>query len=247
LKRKPTTKASAAPRQRAGIVFRAKARAFSYQPFGEAIASKITLPTPPFFDTARAALEHINHLHGDGPLPAISVREEQLNEPAAYEYDTQTGRALGILLSGDYTELEVIHEIGHFLDHWGLARGQFASETNEALHDWREAVRASSAYRTLEALQGVTETTIEVFDEHFILPVSQQDVRYFLRWRECFARSYAQYVAVSSGNPTLRRQIGENAPNEHREVLYTSQWADRDFAPIAETLDALFVRLQWLR
>lgn len=234
-------------RQRPGITFRAKARAFIYKPDGETIATKIAIPDTPMFDGARLALELVSNLHGDGPLPTISVREEKLLEPAAYEYDADTGRALGILVSEGYSELEFIHEVGHFLDHWGLGRGRFASEASETLNDWREAVRASEAYRNLERLRGVSKMTIEVFGERLQLPVNQSDVLYFLKWRECFARSYAQYVAVSSGTPTLRRQVGENAPNDYREVLYTSQWADRDFEKVAETLDALFVRLQWLR
>jgi hypothetical protein len=238
-----------APKNRPGIPFYAKTRVFTFQPEGASIVPKINIPENAHFDSVRSALKVISEVHGDGPLPSLGVtRGRVLRGQAAYEYDEATGRALRLLVADDYEELDVAHEIGHFLDQHGLGRGKYASrQLGGILTPWKQAVEESRAFRGLKSLKDRETKVIDIYEEMVERPVNQESVDYLLRSQEFFARSYAQYIASSSGNSAMRRQVGQFATNKYRQMLYNEQWEDDDFEPIAQAFDQIFKELGWLR
>jgi hypothetical protein len=72
-------------------------------------------------------------------------------------------------------------------------------------------------------------------------------VQYLLRPEELFARSYAQFVAVSSRDIRLLAQVGRLQNRRGNEIGYNVQWEDDDFEPLAQALETLFWRLGWLK
>ncbi|MEM6328359.1 MAG: hypothetical protein AAF791_14695, partial [Bacteroidota bacterium] len=99
---------------------------------------------------------------------------------------------------------------------------------------WWDAVTASDAYRDLRLVaDGDRPASIP------LLPQSYAD--YLLEPWELWARSYAQYIAQRSGDPTMRSQIA-GLRSDHP----LKQWSDDDFEPIADVIDSIFRDLQWI-
>jgi hypothetical protein len=125
-------------------------------------------------------------------------------------------------LERDPSITSVVHEIGHFLDAFGLGSdvpGGIANRaylsTKQPLEAWRQAVTSSNAYRQLVLGGGSA---------------------YVTSTRELWARSYEQWIALRSGNARLAAKI-EARRQEETTHLY---WEDDDFAPIAAAFDEAF-------
>ncbi len=69
--------------------------------------------------------------------------------------------------------------------------------------------------------------------------------RSIIRPRENFARAYAQYIALRSGNETMIRQIDETNKFTKSGGM-PLQWEWDDFEPIARGFDRLFKKKGWL-
>jgi hypothetical protein len=164
----------------------------------------------------------------------------------------------------------VAHETGHWLDSFGIDptnKGAWSSAKNQLLAEWRLAVKGSEAIRTLDGWY-----TGKSGDGTVPMGVNYTKVRYMLSAHETFARSYAQYVAVKSGNlealAELRRMQAQATtgpvaldrrynPNlsgtpggaamgtTHWD--YPNVWSDEDFAAISDAFDTLFQKLGWRR
>ncbi|MFC6592398.1 hypothetical protein ACFP81_10605 [Deinococcus lacus] len=191
-------------------------------------------------EQARKAVEVIAALHGDGPLPSLRV-EAVINSygddaAAAFLWDPKGKRVFSIEVYPDegYEAVDVAHEIGHLLDAFGIGEpGVYASVAHPKLEQWRQAVRSTQLHKQLTALnlsedQDVTEHT-----------------RYLLQPHELFARSYAQFIAIVSGDRDMRRDIGAEVSTEFRPLRVPAHWQDNDFRSIAEAFDRLFKEERW--
>ncbi|MFI6578360.1 hypothetical protein ACIBFB_21435 [Nocardiopsis sp. NPDC050513] len=113
----------------------------------------------------------------------------------------------------------LIHEIGHALDHLASPNPGVASAVPKTtqMRDWRRAVVESWSYHRLDA------------------EPSTRYQSYLLRNTEMWARSYTQWVAERSGDARLRDELRQHlsgpAPSRYR------QWEDEEFQPIAEAID----------
>jgi hypothetical protein len=226
------------------------ARPLPFSADGTSLSIIIEVPPEPEFLPARHAIDLISRVHGDGRLPGIGFRvdlDSGDEEMAAYVYDTDTGRALyfGLHPDMDYGEFEAVHEVGHFLDHWGIgAQGRFASLNGDPLFEgWRKAISETQAVRNLEALRGEDFTMVGTR----VKSVDQGLLRYYLNPKELFARSYAQYIAISSGDTGLLRSLSERIPSRANPLVYNEHWKSDDFEPVATEFDLLFRGLGWLR
>jgi hypothetical protein len=132
-----------------------------------------------------------------------------------------------------HPELTLAHEIGHWLDREGAGvGGRFESEAGGLFADWLAAVERS------EAVQNIRQRARTGYNRKY--------ANYLLRVREMWARSYAQWVAVRSGDAKLLQQLElirrKGASAEQRP----SQWEDADFEAIAREIDALFRKIGWM-
>jgi hypothetical protein len=226
------------------------ARALPFSVDGTSLAIIIEVPPEREFLPAQQAIDLISRVHGDGRLPGIGFRvdpDSGDDELAAYVYARGTGKPLyfGLHPDMDYDEFAVVHEVGHFLDHWGMGiQGEFSSLNGDPLLEgWHKAIAETQAARNLEALCGEDFTMVGTR----VKPVDQSLLSYCLNPKELFARSYAQYIAISSGDAGLLRSLSERIPSRANPMLYHEHWQSDDFEPVAKEFDVLFRGLGWLR
>jgi len=193
---------------------------------------------------ARAAVDAINAVHGDGELEKIPLRWGKSSfENGSYTY---RGRIPVKITISKYTKtprLTAAHEMGHFLDQQGIGKKTYASEDPQfakLFGAWRKAVHESGNVRRLnEMLQG--EDRIEHEGER--VEVDKEWIRYALTERELFARSYAQWIAGRSNDDKMKAEL--RSTQEFRP--HRSQWDDEEFEPIAAAMDEMFQELGWLK
>jgi hypothetical protein len=189
--------------------------------------------------------EAIDRVHSDGALPTIPVQRSQSGKWLAVYRHTLGGRAVDIRVaaSGSHKELSLAHEIGHFIDHQGITPGAFASAGDRRFDSWRQAIESSAAVRRLREL---AETSYVILPDAQRHRINRQHVAYLLEPWELWARSYAQYIAVRSGDQKLLGQLDHVLQRQAASAVnYNWQWQSEDFRSIAEAIDELFGELQW--
>ena len=198
------------------------------------------------------AIIAVDQVHHDGVLPVITAERGRLKNRHGQFVYRQSGPAIGIVVNSttDHPGLTTLHEIGHFLDHNALgAPGEWASETSEALDAWREAVRDSAAVQSLgQALRSLDGKVIETLPSGAVVEYSLNlaYVRYLLRPTELWARTYAQFTAVKSGDAELLAQLAHRRTRPPLRFYYGEQWEDEDFLPILAQIEALFRQKEWM-
>lgn len=167
--------------------------------------------------------------HDDGELRTIRV-VGQIDDGGS-SYDGRT-REVRLAPGGDLPHYEAAHELAHAYDHGGAHNPVYrASEHSRELTAWREAVASSAKIRELgEAMQTAP---------------GNERLAYAARWRELWARSYVQWLAKTTGDPALLRELDRlrNSPDPATRLL---QWTDEDFEPIGKAIEAAFVTRGWL-
>ncbi|MCA0270225.1 MAG: hypothetical protein LCH53_13560 [Bacteroidetes bacterium] len=206
----------------------------SSKPSGTPVS--VALSGPKSGKTAEAlarTLQAIDGVHGDGALPLIEVRRSRSKDYLGAYFPNGTG----IRLASDlHPHMTLAHEIGHFIDHKGLPGKDLSSRSGDDVLDrWRKAVHASAAYGILtkrydDAVAGLPGASSVRYTTYI-----KSDV-------ECFARSYAQYIAVRSGDPQMLAEIATMRTGKWA----ARQWEDDDFVPIAEAFDDLFHTQGWI-
>lgn len=179
---------------------------------------------------AQAALATIDGVHSDGTLPAIPVAAGAGRALGTYYSNGASAVAIRLRRS-DLLESTLAHEVGHFIDHQALGfAGQFASDSHPILNGWRWAIMKSEAVQALHRNRVAALARKDYQDADFY--------SYALSIRELWARSYAQYIALRSGDVTMRQQL---ASTSMREL----HWSDSDFAQIAHAIDVLMREKGW--
>jgi hypothetical protein len=225
-------------------------------PLGNPVSAALDTTGHPIQQRLDAVLPLIDVVHGTGAitLPRIPVKQE--TQPQKHNSTfARTNRVpskplfISVYDQGPCPELSLVHETGHFLERFGIPGhndGDRPYATDRVLADWLAAVRASRAYAELGQLQGVVSVqrpdssgTMQTY------PVDQARVSYLLRESELWARSYAQYIALRTGDQTLQRQLDLFRAPWRDPVYNATQWKDADFAPIATTMDYLLRSIGW--
>jgi SPP1 gp7 family putative phage head morphogenesis protein len=208
-------------------------------PRGPAVGDSLVLPpgsgaVPKSLRETRAI---IDALHGDGNLPSIPVATSATKtKHGLYRFARMSDNAVGIEVSrfSDHSHLTFAHEIGHFLDHKGWGGRGFSAGSEAAAEAWRKVVAASSEVRQLADLR--TKGTYAGV---------RKWARYATSWEELWARSYAQWVAVRSGDKTMLQELTKIKTESTLEAYRLSQWGAAEFEPIAKAIDDLFALLGW--
>lgn len=183
-------------------------------------------------------IDIIDSVHDDGRLPKIPIENASSNANyfGAYTH-TLSGKAVRIRIraGGDHKEHTLAHEIGHFLDHQGLPGDGFSSEGSPALQGWRDAIEKT---RAITRLRDIERSKSSGYDGY---------LEYLLRRREMWARSYAQWLTLRSGDPVLRSQLTDIVSSENGSKFpIPSQWTDDDFADVAQEIDKLMKKVGWM-
>ena len=212
-------------------------------PDGRPIGRALALPPRLFNDDLYEAVRSIDVVHGDGVLPTIPVLLRP-GLPVRGRFVVRDGAPGEILIRSDakHRGFALLHEAGHFLDFAALGEvNEFGSVAGvPELAAWRRACEHSLGYQRLAAAVARLAGA---------LPPSQVAERVRLEQplepEEAWARSYAQYVAMKSGDPDLLNGLVAARTPEPGRVYHLLQWDDDDFRAIAAAIDTLFLRLGW--
>ncbi|AWL12826.1 hypothetical protein HMF8227_02374 [Saliniradius amylolyticus] len=199
---------------------------------------------------SESVLKAIDDVHGDGQLEKIPIVGSRSKTTLGYYQNytaSQQPVKIGLSSQGHHKELTLAHEIGHFIDHRGVNKGKgFASDADPRFEKWRQAIAGSDAIEQLVSLFYQSGKAKGKDGGSYLVP--KKHLSYLLRTEEIWARSYAQYIAMRSGNSTLLAQLRkEQQKIKDGMVSIPRQWTDEDFEPIAKVIDELFLELGWLR
>lgn len=231
----------------------------NYRPKGNPLGDSLIISEQNTSITERleTAVDAINKVHGSKNMPTIPInvtsnisRANGNFQPAYEDKDV----FIGINVEGDDLEITLVHEVGHFIDYRGIGKTKMTagtedgySSTEKIFSEWNTAIDNTEAIQKLKKLQSnPTSSTVEVNSKGktYNLNVDPPYVSYLLEKKEIFARSYAQYIAVRSGDTTLLSQINAKANNERG---YPSQWKAEDFEEVAIAMDNIFKKKGWLQ
>lgn len=167
------------------------------------------------------AIRIINTVHGDGNLPVIPVKTGRMKNAFGRFSYFKGGDPVGIELikNNPHKQMTAIHEIGHFIDIYGLGtqKGLSAIDNGE-LEEIFEAIKNSEKWNEFS------------WNEYYVRP------------RECFARAYAQFIAEESSSKELKAELTNMLKTEPAKV-----WETNDFAPIRKAIKEAFTRLGWIK
>ncbi|HOQ48168.1 MAG TPA: hypothetical protein PK157_22870, partial [Bryobacteraceae bacterium] len=179
-------------------------------------------------------LDAINKVHDDGMLPKIPLHGR--TSPGSLGVhratrNTLTGEVrsydIGVKADGPWPALTTVHECGHFLDCEGIGpKGIYATRAGQP-----DMLAVLAAAEKTAAIQGLKAE----------LARGHRRAAELLTPEEIWARAYAQFIAMKSGDKTLLTDVA-NVRNAH----LNRQWGEADFAPIAAAIENMFRNLGWL-
>lgn len=188
-------------------------------------------------DGVEHARQVIDLVHGDGPLPIAEVHNTKKQSQRGAFYPVAAEPRIDVSSTADMQSSAFIHEMGHFLDTWGLGKGRaddlsdlankLGSYINDDMKDLMDTIYASHEMRNLEHLN-----------------ISGQYKNYLASRHEAFARAYTQFIAEQSGDQQLLAELAEKRINP---IWAGNQWSTEDFRPIREAFIKLFKKLGWIR
>jgi hypothetical protein len=225
-------------------------------PLGAPVSGALTygrrsVLTPVFDRTIKA----VDGVHGDGTLPTIPIKPVDRRDANGYfRRDLNGPTEIGITKNGDgHPELTLAHEIGHFIDFAGMPpMDAFLSEETAKRYDASNPAHAAmlpvlAALEASDAVKKLRDThasgTLDVVladGTRYTTPVSHTTTEYYLRPREMWARSYAQYIATQSADSVLLEQLDRLV-----EHPLPTQWQATDFAAISKAIDGLMEYFSW--
>ena len=183
----------------------------------------VTMRTPKEQSEIERALEIIDSVHSDGPLPKIVLHDippqgAPPNATGAYSYSEQKSDFIFVRQDNPEQMFTTVHEVGHFLDKRGIP------------DDCREELGAiiDSAKQT-ESFISMKERLER--DRNYLY------LKYLNTNSETFARLYSQFIAEKSNDEDLLFML--------KKRIFT-HWSTNDFAFIKEKLEQLFKSLSWM-
>jgi hypothetical protein len=196
-------------------------------PISKKVSAQVTRKS---LTAVQHAIQQIDKVHDDGNLAPIPVTHRVAPRSQGTYYSG--GRSIGLRQRGSlHPELTLAHEVGHWIDEMGLPGFGFSSPNHPDLADWRKAVESSQAFQNLTSKPGYTS--------------QRRHRRYLLRWTELWARAYAQFISVRSGDKTMLDQL--RAVQDGKTAYWIdSQWTEDDFKPIQTEIEKVFTKMKWL-
>ncbi len=218
-----------------------KTKAFSKSVIGETEPTPESLKTPVSAGITssrniKKVIEYstriIDSVHGDGQLPGCDANlDNNMNPFGSFNYLTK--KLLVKVKTNNHPELTAVHEIGHYIDYFGLYKEPYKIRMTDS-------IGLPKVKKLIDAIKN--STTIKYGAAFYSFDPGYQD--YYLREREMFARAYAQYIAIKSGDAILLSQLRDSQSNLKTNFL---QWSDSDFMPIMKAMDNLLEENGWLK
>ncbi len=218
----------------------------AHKPLGTPVSNSLIIP-PEHQALFGPVLEAIDLVHGDGNLPRIPLsisntphEEGSLNIAIKKGFPIRFD-SLSLSDKGERPELTLAHEIGHFVEIGGILGPDNRRLQNYRMfnqdpkfEEWKETVASSDAITQLKHIRQLSSTDRD----------HAKFITYLVSDHDTWARAYAQYIAVRSGDLTLLLQL-DRVRSSQGSFVARSQWKDSDFKNIAAALDNLFRKLGW--
>ena len=231
-----------------------KARPIAGSPVAHALSEQIQILDDSRFDSARHGVSLIEDVHGARNLD-IETGFDRLNAntDAAYAPANLQNQKKGIIFYNPQKNVSTIaflEEMGHALDHQAFsALDGFASDVgNSSIEPVLDAIRSSATYGRIKSYQ-VGQTIRLRQDSKFetLTITNLRTLHYEQSIVEWFARAYVQFIAVSTDNTALLRELATLRTSETFELLYPYAWPDDEFEQIANSLETVLHDQGWIR
>lgn len=186
---------------------------------------------------ARRVVGVIAATHQVTDIPRLSIRVNAL--PDRDRHGTFDGALIVVNRLSATRDLALVHEIGHALDRFAIGADTHvdASTTQHPLlNAWRHAASQSRAVQQLHGLRANLPATGIRAGTY---------IDYLLSARELFARTYAQWLTVRSGDETLIADVSRIRAGRG-SVSALIHWEGDDFGPLDTALDRLMEMLGWM-
>jgi hypothetical protein len=189
------------------------------RPLDEIVALPQRSPLGRELSRALTAASSLHSVRSD--LAPVPVRPTTTtSETGAYRFRKRDPIDIRVSARSGRVAIGFLHELGHLIDH-------------QLGYDPRNRIWASAIHPTFAAWRAVAATL-----DGRPFPGGRSRRRYFESAHEVWARSYAQTVALRSGNRELITQL---------ETLQRADdpfvWPDEAFEPVALEVERVFERL----
>jgi len=211
----------------------------SRSPKASAIFDLTKAPHVPELKQALKAIDRVHNL-GDVRLPIIPVIRDTTGDLGEIKIEHGKPVHLAVARHGPHPGLTLLHEVGHLLEKLvipGHREGRRDWDSDPATAEWIQTVRHSLTVKSLGR---------RFDDSREAKRQGQANLyAYHLRNDELWARSYAQYVALRSGDQKFLDQARANQTKNDDGTYTELQWRDDDFTAIAAAIDHLLISLGW--
>ena len=217
-------------------------------PSGTPISNQLTNIHAEIKSVITNAINAIDSVHGDGVLKDIPIELYTLNDGANGEFLGDRGTPIHIQVkkSGNNPEMTFAHEMGHYLDYQALGEpGVFDTVFSNGVT--KELISTISKSDTIKGIRTALKDGYYTNTGQKILlsPALVDHLEYLLDPREMFARAYAQFIAVKSGNASMMNQLQTRLDLDSvKSIGY--QWTDSEFKQIEAAMEKLFIQQGWI-
>lgn len=220
------------------------------KPLGTPVSGALTNTAKSLTRIMKRTTEAIDSVHGDGILKPIPLdAKAPRNAYGALSRNRFTNKAVKISVKarGHHPHMTLAHEMGHWLDlsAIGPKDNVFGTEL-EVMRPVLKLIKESKATRQIQTVLDSGKILDKEGIEHMLHPDFYGHIEYLLSDKELWARAYAQYIALKSGDITMRAELKAMLELTDHKILH-KQWLDDDFLPIAKGIDELFKAQGWLK
>lgn len=210
------------------------------------VGDKINLPKSGISRKVRTAVNRavssIDAVHTDGPLPQAHISQTPGMKVLGSFNPWEPNAPIAISNAGEYPDLTTCHEIGHYVDLWGLGKGQCQYRLGMIPSEMEKEKRSKYGSEHSPEMDELMNVIMESPTLSIIRSIPGRYYRYLESRRECFARAYAQFIAVESRDKTLIKQL-----NRQRQERNLNQWTIKEFRPIRNAFRNLFMKKGWMK
>jgi hypothetical protein len=219
------------------------------------VSDVIELPSGDQFKGIHEAVMLIEQVHGVSDL-SVAFAPYPLGQHTDAAYapaDTDSRPKSGFILYKQKTKISAmsfLEEFAHALDHQAfLDRPGYATDAGDSdIQPVIDAILASATYCRVASYRLGQSVSLHQNGRVVTELISvKKTLEYEQSQIEWFARAYVQFIAISSGDADLMRELATFYTSATYELLYPCAWPDDEFEPIAVALEGVLREKGWLK